>query len=73
LANSNLFLNFYFRNVIVGAALFKRAGMDAGKRRHSTVPEDSISLADPACDGGSRTSVDSNDSTSHKVHGTSFY
>ncbi|CAB0019371.1 unnamed protein product [Nesidiocoris tenuis] len=51
-----------FRNVIMGAALFKKAGKAATRRRLSTTMEDSLSIADPALTSGSRTSIESGES-----------
>lgn len=57
------------RNVIVGAALFRKAGLTAGRRRLSLAGEDIIGLADRTANCGSRTSIDSADSVSHKFVG----
>uniref|UniRef100_A0A0A9WC26 C-myc promoter-binding protein n=3 Tax=Lygus hesperus TaxID=30085 RepID=A0A0A9WC26_LYGHE len=64
--NSSQLLWNKLRNVIMGAALFRRAGLNASKRRLSTATEDSLSIVDPVMNCGSRTSIDSAESLNHK-------
>ncbi|XP_073979172.1 DENN domain-containing protein Crag isoform X2 [Rhodnius prolixus] len=66
MSNSSQLLWNKLRNVIVGAALFRKAGLTAGRRRLSLAGEDIIGLADRTANCGSRTSIDSADSVSHK-------
>ncbi|KAK9507860.1 hypothetical protein O3M35_007632 [Rhynocoris fuscipes] len=67
MSNSSQLLWNKLRNVIVGAALFRKAGMTAGRRR-SVMADDMGGLADRAANSGSRTSIDSADSVSHKFN-----
>ena len=55
--------------MIKGAALFKKAGISAGKRRMSVAAEENSLLFDPAANSGSRTSIDSSESLYQKMNG----
>ncbi|CAH1404549.1 unnamed protein product [Nezara viridula] len=71
MSNSSQLLWNKLRNVIKGAALFKKAGITAGKRRLSVAAEENSTLFDPVANSGSRTSIDSSESLYQKINGES--
>ncbi|XP_014271111.1 DENN domain-containing protein Crag isoform X3 [Halyomorpha halys] len=68
MSNSSQLLWNKLRNVIKGAALFKKAGITAGKRRLSVTAEENSTLFDPVANSGSRTSIDSSESLYQKIN-----